>query len=130
MITITIIGAMLFCMLLYRFATYAVPAYLGFASAFWTFGLGAGAGGLVIGISVALGAFTLARRIAANGNLTTRLLVTALFAIPAGYTAYCIVMQLSEIAVSSMLWRYIFAIIGAFLVGATAALRLTGPPAN
>ena len=124
MIVIAIAGVMLLCVLLYRFAIYAVPTYLGFVSAFWAFGRGAGAGGLVVGIGVAVGIFALVRHIVENGQPIVRKLVIALFALPAAYAGFEMIEQLSAFAVPSPVWRTALALLGGIAIGIASAAKL------
>jgi hypothetical protein len=125
MIVIAVIGATLFCVLVYRFALYAVPTYLGFASAFWAFDHGAGAGGLVVGIGVAFVTFTLTRHIAENGHPISRKVVITLFALPAAYAGFEIVEQLSAFAVPSPVWRAALALLGGIAIGIASAAKIS-----
>ncbi len=122
-----LLGLGLFVVLLWNFAIFALPAFVGFSAGWWALNHGAGIGCVVVGL-VAGGAVFLAGRIALTSrSATLRLLVIALFTLPAAYTGYNIVLQLSEIGVPSTIWRHVFAVIGALAVGGTTIMRLPTP---
>ena len=54
-----------------------------------------------------------------------RAVIAAAFAIPAAIAGYHAVLGLSKIGVPSLVWREVFAWIGAFFIGGTAWARIT-----
>jgi hypothetical protein len=58
-------------------------------------------------------------------SLTFRVIVAAAFAIPAAIAGYHAVLGLSQIGMPSLIWREVFAWIGAILIGSTAWARMT-----
>ena len=122
-----LLGLGLFLVLLWNFAIFALPTFVGFSAGWWALNHGAGIGCVVVGL-VAGGAVFLAGRIALmSRSATLRLLVLALFTLPAAYTGYNIVLQLSGAGIPSNIWRQIFAITGGLAVGCTTWVRLTAP---
>jgi hypothetical protein len=75
------------------------------------------AGALTLGIGQV--AFALAR------PLALRAVIAAAFAVPAAIAGYHTVLGLSQIGVPSLLWREIFAWVGAIVIGCTAWARMT-----
>ena len=54
-----------------------------------------------------------------------RAIIAALFAVPATLAGYQVVFAISQIGVPSLVWREVFACIGAVFIGGTAWTRLT-----
>jgi hypothetical protein len=128
-IMLTILGFGAFCALLYSFAVYALPAFVGFSVGFWAINSGAGIGSVVVGFGAGLIVF-LAGQIAfaKSRSLLLRWLLVLLFAAPAAWAGYSLVLQLSALGVPSPVWRHLFAAIGAVVIGCTAVARLAVPP--
>jgi hypothetical protein len=83
-------------------------------------------GALLVGIVA--GALTLAIgqiAFAVVRPLPVRAAIAAAFAIPAAIAGYHAVLGLSQIGVPSLLWREVFAWIGAVFIGGTAWARMT-----
>jgi hypothetical protein len=119
------------CFLLVHSTVYALPVFAGFAAGFWTIDTGAGPiGAISVGAAVAGAtfgvfhlAFGLARRTAA------RVLVALIFAAPAAYAGYHVVLTLTGYGVPSDIWRHVFAVAGAGAIGLAAVARLVNPEA-
>ena len=125
-IIMTILGLGAFCTLLYHFAVYALPAFVGFSVGFWAIYSGAGIGSIVVGFGAGLVVFLAGQvAFAKSRSLLLRWLLVLLFAAPAAWAGYSLVLQLSELAVPSPVWRHLFAAIGAVVIGCTAVARLT-----
>ena len=75
------------------------------------------AGALTLGVGQI--AFAVAR------PLPLRAAIAAAFAVPAAIAGYNAVLGLSQIGVPSLLWRELFAWIGAIFIGVTAWMRMT-----
>jgi hypothetical protein len=58
-------------------------------------------------------------------SVIIRAIIAALFAVPATLAGYQVVFALSQIGVPSLVWRGIFAGLGAVFIGGTAWTRLT-----
>lgn len=122
-----LVGLGLFCVLLWNFAVYAVPAFVGFAAGFWALNHGAGIGCVVVGLVAGVATFVAGRFALMSSNAAVRWLVLAIFTLPATYAGYSMVLELSAMGVPSMIWQHVFAIVGAAAVGATTFARLTAP---
>jgi hypothetical protein len=117
------------CALAYNWAVYAVPVFAGLRAGFGALHLGAGAlGAVAAGFFMGSVAFGLCQMtlVLAPSNLV-RLLVVACFVLPAAAVGYSAGLQLSALAISSVIWQYIYAVIGAISVGCSALVRLTTP---
>jgi len=57
--------------------------------------------------------------------MALRVVIAAAFAVPAAMAGYHMVLGLSQIGVPSLLWREIFAWMGAIMIGCTAWARMT-----
>jgi hypothetical protein len=58
-------------------------------------------------------------------SVIIRAIVAALFAVPATLAGYQVVFAMSQIGVPSLVWREIFACLGAIFIGGAAWTRLT-----
>jgi hypothetical protein len=74
------------------------------------------------GMTLAIGqiAFAMTR------SVIIRAIIAALFAVPATLAGYQVVFAMSQIGVPSLLWREIFAFLGAVSIGGTTWMRSTG----
>ena len=130
---IALLAVGLFCVLLFRFAIYALPAAIGMALGYWAITTGAGAiGGIFAGLVAGVFVFMLGQHVfASSRSRTTRAVVAGLFVVPAIWLGYNMVLQLSEVAgTSSDLWRHVFAVIGSITIGYVAFTKLATPPDN
>jgi hypothetical protein len=73
------------------------------------------------GMTLAIGqtAFSMTR------SVISRAIIAVLFAVPATLAGYQVVFAMSQIGVPSLVWREIFACLGAVFIGSTAWMRLT-----
>ena len=115
-------------LLLFRASTYAVPIFVGLAADWCAFKAGAGPIGAIALGAVAGGAFLAASQVAftLGRSLLFRALIALVFAGPAAYVGYHLVLAIAQHGVPSGLWRHTFAIAGAGISGLTAMSRLTG----
>ena len=58
-------------------------------------------------------------------SVIVRAIVAALFAVPATLAGYQVVFVMSQFSVPSLVWREVFACLGAIFIGGTAWTRLT-----
>ncbi|MFZ0694026.1 MAG: hypothetical protein WAN51_07735 [Alphaproteobacteria bacterium] len=65
---------------------------------------------------------------AKSRSLFLRWLLVLLFAAPAAWAGYNVVLQLSELGVPSPVWRHVIAVVGAAVIGCTAIARLAALP--
>ena len=124
---LSMFGIGLFCWLIFTLAVYALPFFVGLTAGMAAFHSGAGVlGALLVGIVT--GAVTLAIGQIAFAVVrppVLRAIIAAAFAIPAAIAGYHAVLGLSQIGVPSLVWREVFAWIGALFIGGTAWARMT-----
>jgi hypothetical protein len=124
-ILMTALGLGAICVLLYYCAVFALPVFFGLSAAFWAMNSGAGTGSVVVGFAAGTILFVIGQLIfSRNRSLVLRWVVALLFAGPAAIAGYSMVLQLSTFGISSVIWRHVFAVIGACVVGAIAIIRL------
>jgi hypothetical protein len=123
---LNVFGIGLFCWLIFTLAVYALPLFVGLSAGMAAFHSGAGVvGALVTGVGA--GALTLVVGQVAFTvvqPLVLRALIAAAFAVPAAIAGYHTVLGLAQLGMPSLIWREIFAGIGALLIGGTAWTRL------
>jgi hypothetical protein len=125
--SLLLIGA--FLAAIYYFAVYIVPIFVGVWAGIWAFNSGAGIGSPIIGLLAggtvfALGQYTFH----VTRSVPIRLLVMSIFGVPAALAAYNAVLELTESAIPSSIWRHMFALAGAVVTGWTAATRVATMP--
>jgi hypothetical protein len=129
-IVLNIIGLGLFCWVLFTLAIYALPFFVGMTAGLYAHGVGAGPfGAIVLGLLAA--AFTVVIGQAVFSLVRTpilRIAVALMFAVLAALAGYYATFGLSGFAMTSDLWRQVFAVIGAVVIGATAWARLAASP--
>ncbi len=124
---LSMFGIGLFCWLIFTLAVYALPFFVGLTAGMAAFHGGAGVLG-ALPVGVVAGALTLGVgqiAFAVVRPLPLRAAIAAAFAIPAAIAGYHAVLGLSQIGVPSLLWREVFAWIGAIFIGGTAWARMT-----
>jgi len=120
-------GIGLFCWLIFTLAVYALPFFVGL----YVFMLALHGGAGILGAplaGIAAGGMTLAigqMAFAMTRSAIIRAIVAVLFAVPATLAGYQVVFAMSQIGVPSLIWREIFACLGAIFIGGTAWTRLT-----
>jgi hypothetical protein len=120
-------GIGLFCWLIFTLAVYALPFFVGLNVCMMALHGGAGILGAPL-VGIAAGGMTLAigqTAFAMTASVIIRAIIAALFAVPATLAGYQVVFAMSQIGVPSLVWREIFACLGAVFIGATAWTRLT-----
>jgi hypothetical protein len=120
-------GIGLFCWLTFALAVYALPAFVAINAGIWAYHSGAGVLGAPL-VAVAAGGMTLAIAqiaFATTRSLIVRAIIAALFALPASFAGYHVVLGMTQIGVPSPVWREVFACLGAVFIGGTAWTRLT-----
>jgi hypothetical protein len=126
---LSVFGIGLFCWLIFTLAVYALPFFVGLTAGMAAFH-GAGViGALLVGIvagALTLGVGQIA--FAVVRSLPLRAAIAAAFAIPAAIAGYHAVLGLSQIGVPSLIWREVFAWIGAIFISGTAWARMTSLP--
>ncbi|WP_366145811.1 hypothetical protein [Bradyrhizobium sp.] len=116
----------MFCWLIFTLAVYALPFFVGL----YVFMLALHGGAGILGaplVGIAAGGITLAigqTAFAMTRSLIIRAIIATLFAVPATLVGYQAVFAMSQIGVPSLVWREIFACLGAVLIGGAAWTRL------
>ncbi len=126
-IVFSTIGTGVLCWLIFTLAVYALPFFVGVTAGIAAFHSGAGAVGAGL-VGIMTGALTLAIGQVAFALVRPVLLraaIAAAFAIPAAIAGYYTVFGISQIGVPSLLWRDVFASVGALVIGSTAWTRMT-----
>ncbi|HEV2097332.1 MAG TPA: hypothetical protein VGR45_00230 [Stellaceae bacterium] len=124
---LSVFGIGFFCWLIFTLIVYALPFVVGLTAGMAAFHTGAGVIG-ALAVGVAIGALTLFLgqiAFASVGSLILRAAIALLYAVPAAIAGYHAVLGLSQIGVPSLLWREVFAWIGALLIGGTAWTRIS-----
>jgi hypothetical protein len=121
------VGVGLFCWLIFTLAVYALPFFVAINAGIWAYHNGAGVLGTPL-VAVAAGGMTLAIAqiaFAMTQSLILRAVVAAVFALPAAFAGYHVVLGMAQIGVPSPVWCEVFACLGAVFIGGTAWTRLT-----
>ena len=121
------VGIGLICWLIFTLAVYALPFFVAINAGIWAYHGGAGVLGTPL-VAVAAGGMTLAIAqitFASTRSLIVRAVIAALFALPAAFAGYHVVLAMAQIGVPSLVWREVFACLGAIFIGGTAWTRLT-----
>jgi hypothetical protein len=124
---LNVAGIGLLCWLIFTLAVYALPFFVGVNVFMMALHGGAGILGAPIA-GIAAGGMTLAigqTAFAMTRSVIIRAVIAALFAVPATLAGHQVVFAMSQVGVPSLVWREIFACIGAVLIGGTAWTRLT-----
>ena len=121
------VGIGLFCWLIVTLAVYALPFFVAVNAGMIAYHSGAGILGAPL-VGIAAGAVTLAigqTAFAMTRPLILRAVIAAVFAIPAAIAGYHVVLVMSQVGMPSLVWREVFACLGALVIGGTAWTRLT-----
>ena len=122
---IALVGTL--CWLVFTFAVYAVPAFVGLSAAKFAYQTGAGAlGTIVVGLVAGAGTLLFGQRlIAFVHSPALRSLVTVLFAAPAAFAGYHAVHGLAAMSSPSPGWHEFLSITGAIVIGLVAWSRMS-----
>lgn len=121
---IAVVGAL--CGLVFTFAVYAVPAFVGLSAAMFAYQTGAGAPGAVV-VGLLSGAATLLvgqRLIALVHSPALRSLVALLCAAPAAWAGYHAAHGVASMTSPSPVWHALMSITGALVIGLVAWSRM------
>ena len=124
---LNIAGIGVFCWLIFTLAVYALPFFVAINAGIWAFQSGAGPLGTPL-VAVAAGGMTLAIAqiaFAMTRSVILRAVIAAVFAVPATLAGYHVVLAMTQFGVPSLVWREVFACLGAAFIGGTAWTRLT-----
>lgn len=129
-IVLNIIGLGLVCWVLFMLAIYALPFFVGMNAGLYAHESGTGPLG-AIGLGIVAAAFVLVVGQTIFSFVRTpilRIAVALMFAVPAALAGYYATFGLSGLTMTSDIWRQVFAVIGAVVIGATAWARLAASP--
>ena len=121
---IAVVGTL--CWLVFTFAVYAVPAFVGLSAAVSAHQTGAGIlGAIVVGLLAGAATLVLGQRlIASTRSPALRFLLTALFAAPAGLAGYHAAHGILALSAPAAGWHELLSVTGAILVGLVAWNRM------
>ncbi|MGE0233010.1 MAG: hypothetical protein AB7S46_14620 [Flavobacteriaceae bacterium] len=125
-VVLNIIGLGFFCWVLFTLAIYALPFFVGMTAGLYAHEAGTGPLG-AIGLGIVSAAFVLVIGQTIFSFVRTpilRIAVALMFAVPAAFAGYYATFGLSGLTMTSDLWRQVFAVIGAVVIGAMAWARL------
>jgi hypothetical protein len=133
-VIVSLLGLGALLVLIFAFAVYVVPVFVGLTVGMWAFETGAGViGAVLLGLVAGVVALLAAQALFASArSLPLRIAVAFVFAMPAAVTGYHAALGIAELLVPSATWRHVFAAIGGVTVGASALVQLTrfeGAPA-
>jgi hypothetical protein len=116
------------CLLLFTLAVYATPFFVGVTAAVAAFNHDAGViGALIVGLAAGVVTLVACRvAFAVAKSPVVRSALVLVFAAPAAIAGFHATLGLAQVGVSSEIWRDLFAVIGAVIVGCTAFVRLAG----
>ncbi|WGD53501.1 hypothetical protein QA641_06190 [Bradyrhizobium sp. CB1650] len=129
---LVLVGIGFFCWLLFTFAVFALPFFVGMTIGTWAFHTGAGvlggaaAGLMAGGVTNGIGQLALAF----VPWTWLRLLIILLYVAPATVAGYSATHGITQMATSSPAWQTVFAVVGAVAVSITALVRFTGMAAD
>lgn len=128
MLVLTVIGLGAFCLLLFNFTVYALPAMIGLWTGYWTFTSGAGIiGGVLVGLTVGGVTFGIGRgALAMSRPPLFRFLIIALFTMPAALVGYGMMQEIWQITLPESAWQYVFGVAAGSVTACSAALKLLG----
>jgi len=129
---LSVLGLGFMVYVLFALAVYALPFFVAVTVGMYVYDSEAGLIAAFVSAFLAGGATLVAGQIAfaTIKSVPARLAIGALFAAPAGIAGYHAIKGLSEIGGAGETWTFVFAWIGAIVVGTTAGARiasLAGP---
>jgi hypothetical protein len=120
-------GLGVICWLMFTMAVYVLPFCVALHAGYWAYHSGAGLLGTPI-VAVIAGGLTLAiaqLAFAMTQSLFLRVIIAAVFALPATLAGYHLALAMAHFGVPSPVWQQLFACVGAVFIGGTAWTRLT-----
>ena len=121
------VGLGIICWLIFTLAVYALPFFVAINAGVWAYHSGAGLLGTPL-VAITAGGITLAIAqiaFAMTQSLILRAVIAAVFALPATFAGYHVVLAMAQIGMPSLAWQEVFACLGAVFIGGTAWTRLT-----
>lgn len=128
-VILSITGIGLLIALVFNMAIYALPLFAAVSAGRLAFASGAGwLGAAVVGALAGLLTLGLGQLVlAVSKSDTVRLAIALVFALPAGFAGYHVVLGLSHIGGAHGIWQTLFAAVGALVVAGAALARLATP---
>jgi hypothetical protein len=125
-IVLNIVGLGFFCWVLFTLATHALAVFVGMTAGLYAHESGtAPLGAIALGIVTAAFVLVIGQTIfSCVRTPILRIAVTLMFAAPATLAGYHATFGLSGLTMTSDIWRQVFAVISAVVIGATAWARL------
>jgi hypothetical protein len=129
-IILSFAGLGFLCWLVFNLAVHALPLVAGVTAGLFAYHTGAGPiGAIAIGACAAITTLVIGQFVfAVIRSPLLKTLVAAGFALPAAVAGYHLVLGLSAVGTPSQIWRHVFAMIGAVMVGSTAWARFIAHP--
>ncbi|MBV9840637.1 MAG: hypothetical protein JOY99_03715 [Sphingomonadaceae bacterium] len=128
-VIISLTGVFLLVALMFQMAVFALPLFAGVSAGRLAYDSGAGwLGAILIGLLGALFTLGIGQLVLALTKSTAlRLAVMLVFAAPAAFAGYHVVLGLTRIGGAHGAWQVAFASIGAVAIAAAALARLATP---
>lgn len=127
---IAVVGTL--CWLVFTFAVYAVPAFVGLSAGIFAYETGAGSlGSMAVGTLAGVATLVFAQRLIASARSPVlRAVVTLLFATPAGVAGYHAVHGIAAMSSPAPVWHALLSMAGALLIAATTWSRMAALAGN
>jgi hypothetical protein len=131
-IILSIAAIGVFCWLLFTLAVFALPFFAGVSAGTWAFHTGAGwlgaifVGMVAAGLTLGIGQILLM----SVRPVWARLLIALVFVAPAVIAGYHATHGIVKHTMPFETWQFVFSVIGALAVGATAFMRVAGMAAT
>ena len=128
-VIISLTGICLLIALMFQMAVFALPLFAGVSAGRVAYETGAGwLGAILVGLVAALLTFGLGQLVLAITRSTTlRLAIMFVFAAPAAFAGYHVVLGLTRIGGAHGAWQIVFAALGALAIAVAALARLYMP---
>lgn len=128
-VIISLTGVCLLIALMFQMAMFALPLFAGVSAGRLAYESGAGwLGAILLGLLGALLTLGLGQAVVAIAKSTAlRLAVMLVFAAPAAFAGYHVVLGLTRIGGAHGAWQVVFAAIGAVAIASAALVRLSTP---
>ncbi len=128
-VIISLTGVCLLIALMFQMAMFALPLFAGVSADRLAYETGAGwLGAILLGLLGALLTLGLGQAVLAIAKSTAlRLAVMLVFAAPAAFAGYYVVLGLTRIGGGHGAWQVVFAAIGAVAIASAALVRLSTP---
>ncbi len=119
-------GVGLFCWLIFTLAVYALPFFVAINAGMLALHSGAGVlGALIVAVAARRQVpCDRSNRVRRDPVSDLACVIAAVFALPAAFAGYPVALAMSQIGVPSLVWREVFACVGAVFIGGTAWTRL------